>query len=37
MPVGVAIDQRETSGAAADLLTTHFDRITPENHMKPEA
>ncbi len=37
VPVGVAIDQRETSGAAADLLTTHFDQITPENHMKPEA
>lgn len=33
VPVGVAIDQRETSGAAADLLTTHFDQITPENHL----
>lgn len=37
IPVGVAIDERETTGAAADLTTTHFDQITPENHMKPEA
>ncbi|RAZ33006.1 endo-1,4-beta-xylanase [Microbacterium sp. SMR1] len=36
-PVGVAIDQRETSGAASDLLRHHFDQITPENHMKVEA
>ncbi|WP_282978623.1 endo-1,4-beta-xylanase [Microbacterium barkeri] len=36
-PVGVAIDSRETTGAAAELLTRHFDQITPENHMKPEA
>ncbi|MGM7697657.1 endo-1,4-beta-xylanase [Microbacterium sp. A84] len=36
-PVGVAIDSRETSGAAADLLLHHFDQITPENHMKVEA
>lgn len=36
-PVGVAIDERETSGAAAELVTRHFDQITPENHMKPEA
>ncbi|WP_158281129.1 endo-1,4-beta-xylanase [Promicromonospora sp. AC04] len=36
-PVGVAIDSRETSGAAAELLTRHFGQITPENHMKPEA
>ncbi|MFY1668985.1 endo-1,4-beta-xylanase [Plantactinospora sp. WMMB334] len=36
-PVGVAIDSRETVGAAAQLLTRHFNHITPENHMKPEA
>jgi endo-1,4-beta-xylanase len=36
-PVGVAIDSRETGGAAAELLTRHFNQITPENHMKPEA
>jgi endo-1,4-beta-xylanase len=36
-PVGVAIDSRETTGAYAELLTKHFDQITPENHMKVEA
>lgn len=36
-PVGVAIDSRETSGPAAELLNRHFGQITPENHMKPEA
>ena len=36
-PVGVAIDQRETIGAAAELTLRHFDQVTPENHMKPEA
>ncbi|MFV2020187.1 endo-1,4-beta-xylanase [Micromonospora sp. LOL_023] len=36
-PVGVAIDSRETVGVAAELLTRHFNNITPENHMKPEA
>ncbi|MFD2027986.1 endo-1,4-beta-xylanase [Promicromonospora aerolata] len=36
-PVGVAIDSRETSGAAAELVNRHFGQITPENHMKPEA
>lgn len=36
-PVGVAIDSRETSGSASDLLLRHFGQITPENHMKPEA
>ncbi|WP_158566315.1 endo-1,4-beta-xylanase [Micromonospora craterilacus] len=36
-PVGVAIDSRETVGGAAELLTRHFNQITPENHMKPEA
>ncbi|NLE96892.1 MAG: polysaccharide deacetylase family protein, partial [Propionibacterium sp.] len=36
-PAGVAIDSRETSGAASELLLHHFDQITPENHMKVEA
>lgn len=36
-PVGVAIDQRETLGAPSELLLKHFDQITPENYMKPEA
>jgi len=36
-PVGVAIDNRETVGSAATLLTRHFNQITAENHMKPEA
>ena len=35
--VGVAIDSRETTGAPAELLLRHFDQVTPENHMKPEA
>ncbi len=36
-PVGVAINSRETTGTYAGLLQHHFDQITPENHMKPEA
>ncbi|GIG27630.1 endo-1,4-beta-xylanase [Cellulomonas marina] len=36
-PVGVAIDSRETNGAASELLLRHVDQITGENHMKPEA
>lgn len=36
-PVGVAIDERETTGSAAELLLHHFDQITPENQMKVEA
>lgn len=36
-PVGVAIDSRETSGAGAQLVAKHFDQVTPENFMKPEA
>lgn len=34
---GVAIDQRETSGDAARVVTEHFDQVTAENHMKPDA
>ncbi|MFE1645972.1 endo-1,4-beta-xylanase [Microbacterium sp. P01] len=36
-PVGVAIDSRETTGPASDLLLRHFDQVTSENYMKPEA
>ncbi|WP_298462366.1 endo-1,4-beta-xylanase [uncultured Cellulomonas sp.] len=36
-PVGVAIDSRETTGPAAELLTRHFNQVTGENYMKPEA
>lgn len=36
-PLGVAIDERETSGTAAGVVGHHFDRVTPENHLKPEA
>ncbi|MBX6722400.1 MAG: endo-1,4-beta-xylanase, partial [Dactylosporangium sp.] len=36
-PIGVAIDSRETTGSPSELLLRHFDRFTPENHMKPEA
>ncbi|WP_164863474.1 endo-1,4-beta-xylanase [Agromyces sp. LHK192] len=36
-PVGVAIDSRETAGAASELVLRHFDQVTPENFMKPEA
>lgn len=36
-PLGVAIDSRETTGASSELLLKHFDQITPENFMKPEA
>jgi len=36
-PVGVAIDNRETVGTSSSLLVRHFNQVTPENHMKPEA
>ncbi|TQJ30752.1 endo-1,4-beta-xylanase [Microbacterium sp. SLBN-146] len=35
--VGVAIDQRETSGDPGRVVTEHFDQVTAENHMKPDA
>jgi len=34
---GVAIDFNETVGYDAELVTRHFDSISAENHMKPEA
>lgn len=37
MPVGVAIDRRETTGVASELLLRHFDQVSAENHMKPDA
>jgi len=36
-PLGVAIDSRETTGTAAELLLKHFNQVTSENYMKPEA
>jgi endo-1,4-beta-xylanase len=36
-PVGVAVDSRETMGAYSELVVKHFNQITAENHMKPEA
>ncbi len=36
-PIGVAIDSRETVGSPSELLLKHFDQVTPENFMKPEA
>jgi endo-1,4-beta-xylanase len=36
-PLGAAIDQRETTGAAGEALSHHFTQLTAENHMKPEA
>ena len=36
-PLGSAINSRETTGASSELLLRHFDQVTPENHMKPEA
>ncbi|GAA3028393.1 endo-1,4-beta-xylanase [Microbacterium dextranolyticum] len=35
--VGVAIDQRETTGTAGVLVARNFDQVTAENHMKPDA
>ncbi|UZN04023.1 endo-1,4-beta-xylanase [Cellulomonas sp. S1-8] len=36
-PMGVAIDDRETTGAPGQLAALHFNQITAENHMKPYA
>jgi GH35 family endo-1,4-beta-xylanase/peptidoglycan/xylan/chitin deacetylase (PgdA/CDA1 family) len=35
--VGVAIDQRETTGRSAELLLRHYNAFTPENAGKPES
>ena len=37
VPLGVAADSRETFRSARTLLTKHFEQVTPENSMKPEA
>jgi len=36
-PMGVAIDSRETQGDPGKLTDLHFNQVTGENHMKPEA
>ncbi|MDQ2624712.1 MAG: endo-1,4-beta-xylanase [Actinomycetota bacterium] len=36
-PVGVAIDAAQTRGDPAALLLKHFNQVTHENHLKPEA
>jgi endo-1,4-beta-xylanase len=36
-PVGAAITKEQTTGYKAQLLDKHFDQVTPENFMKPEA
>lgn len=36
-PIGMAIDERETVGSGAQLVTMHVDQITAENFMKPES
>ncbi|QAY61971.1 hypothetical protein ET495_00130 [Xylanimonas allomyrinae] len=35
--MGVAVDSRETTGNASELVLHHFDQITPENSMKVES
>ncbi|MCL1801846.1 MAG: endo-1,4-beta-xylanase, partial [Promicromonosporaceae bacterium] len=35
--VGVAVDTRELTGVASELVLHHFNHIVGENHMKPEA
>ena len=35
--IGVAIDQRETTGSPAAAILKDFDQLTGENHMKPDA
>ena len=36
-PIGVAIDSRETGGAQSQLVQRHFEQLTSENFMKPDA
>jgi endo-1,4-beta-xylanase len=36
-PVGVAMDTRETTGGYACTVLQHFNQLTAENSMKPEA
>jgi endo-1,4-beta-xylanase len=34
-PVGTAVGPQDLTGRPAELLTRHFDQLTPENAMKP--
>jgi len=34
---GVAVDSRELTGARAELVTHHFNKLVAENHMKPDS
>ncbi|AYG02535.1 endo-1,4-beta-xylanase [Gryllotalpicola protaetiae] len=36
-PVGAAVSDPEITGAPGQLLSKHFDQVTPENSMKPES
>jgi len=36
VPLGVAVDGRDTQRSAGQLLTRHFEQVTAENSMKPE-
>lgn len=36
-PLGAATYQRFTTGGPGEVLSRHFDQVTPENYMKPEA
>lgn len=36
-PVGVAVSANTLQGDSLDLLNRHFNQVTPENFMKPEA
>ncbi|GAA4158346.1 endo-1,4-beta-xylanase [Gryllotalpicola daejeonensis] len=36
-PVGAAVSDPQITGAPGQLLVKHFDQVTPENTMKPEA
>ncbi|MDH6182174.1 GH35 family endo-1,4-beta-xylanase/putative cell wall-binding protein [Microbacteriaceae bacterium SG_E_30_P1] len=36
-PIGVAIDQRETTGTAAAAVLEDYSQLTAENHMKPDS
>jgi endo-1,4-beta-xylanase len=36
-PVGAAVSDPQLAGAPGQLLVKHFDQVTPENTMKPEA
>jgi endo-1,4-beta-xylanase len=35
--IGAAIDARDITGPSGELLSKHFNQVTAENHMKPDA